>query len=94
MGAFSLNCQAQASYQTYDKIANSDAGNSEESGYCICYKSVGGSNAWDNQANYKMNSALTKGRQYTLAMDTKHRLHATLHFGLLTPRVQTRINGA
>lgn len=71
MGAFSLNCQAQASYQTYDKIANSDAGNSEESGYCICYKSVGGSNAWDNQANYKMNSALTKGRQYTLAMDIK-----------------------
>ena len=58
IGIFSLYCQAEEE-------------NKADEGYCICYKAVGGSNPWDNQANYSLNTTLEKGRQYTLTMKVK-----------------------
>ena len=57
VGTFCLNCQAQE---------DNNADN-----HCICYKSVGGTQPWDNQANYSLNSALKKGRTYTLTLKAK-----------------------
>lgn len=58
IGTLCLNCQAQE-------------GGSADGGFCICYKAVGGSNPWDNQANYSLNTVLEKGRAYTLTMKVK-----------------------
>ena len=49
IGTLSLYCQAQEK-------------NNANKNLCICYKAVGGSDAWDNQANYSLNAALEKGR--------------------------------
>lgn len=69
MGTFSLDCQAQISSSAYDKETENAA--EGESGYCICYKSKGGTNATDNQANYKLNAPLVKGKKYTLRASIK-----------------------
>ncbi len=53
-----MNCQAQEENNTDENL-------------CICYKAVGGSDAWDNQANYSLNTVLEKGRAYTLTMKVK-----------------------
>ena len=58
VGTFCLSCQAQED-------------NNGDNNHCICYKSVGGDNAWDNQANYTLNTNLEKGRKYTLTMKVK-----------------------
>ena len=58
IGTLSLYCQAQE-------------GENADKGHCICYKAVGGSDAWDNQANYSLNAALEKGRTYTLTLKAK-----------------------
>lgn len=58
IGTLCLNCQAQEENNTDENL-------------CICYKAVGGSDAWDNQANYTLNSALEKGRAYTLTLKAK-----------------------
>lgn len=74
IGSFCLNCQAQNTnsvYETKTTNAEESDGEGEDVGYCICYKSVGGSDAWDNQANYSLNSPLEVGRQYTLTMKVK-----------------------
>lgn len=58
IGTLCLNCQAQEENNTDENL-------------CICYKAVGGSDAWDNQANYSLNTVLEKGRAYTLTMKVK-----------------------
>lgn len=58
IGTLCLNCQAQEENNTDENL-------------CICYKAVGGSDAWDNQANYSLNAALEKGRTYTLTLKAK-----------------------
>ena len=58
IGTFSLYCQAEEE-------------NNADNNHCICYKATGGKDAWDNQANYTLNSALEKGRAYTLTLKAK-----------------------
>ena len=58
IGTFSLYCQAEEE-------------NNADNNQCICYKATGGKDAWDNQANYTLNSALEKGRAYTLTLKAK-----------------------
>ena len=58
VGTFCLNCQAQED-------------NNADNNHCICFKATGGKDAWDNQANYTLNSALEKGRAYTLTLKAK-----------------------
>lgn len=58
IGTFSLYCQAEEE-------------NNADNNHCICYKATGGKDAWDNQANYTLNSALEKGRAYTLILKAK-----------------------
>ena len=58
IGTFSLYCQAEEE-------------NNVDNNHCICYKATGGKDAWDNQANYTLNSALEKGRAYTLTLKAK-----------------------
>ena len=58
IGTLSLYCQAQE-------------GDNTDKGHSICYKAVGGSDPWDNQANYSLNAALEKGRAYTLTLKAK-----------------------
>ena len=58
IGTFSLYCQAEEE-------------NNADNNHCICYKALGGKDAWDNQANYTLNSALEKGRAYTLTLKAK-----------------------
>lgn len=70
MGALSLNCQAQNVNSVFDKettTAAEDGGN----GYCICFKSKGGTNAADNQANYKLTTHLIAGKKYMLKVTAK-----------------------
>ena len=58
IGTFSLYCHAEEE-------------NNADNNHCICYKATGGKDAWDNQANYTLNSALEKGRAYTLTLKAK-----------------------
>lgn len=58
IGTLGLYCQAQEKNNANENL-------------CICYKAVGGSDAWDNQANYSLNAALEKGRTYTLTLKAK-----------------------
>ena len=58
IGTFSLYCQAEEE-------------NNADNNHCICFKALGGKDAWDNQANYTLNSALEKGRAYTLTLKAK-----------------------
>ena len=58
IGTFSLYCQAEEE-------------NNADNNHCICFKATGGKDAWDNQANYTLNSALEKGRDYTLTLKAK-----------------------
>lgn len=58
-------------------IAMADGG---ETNYCIKYNSVGGSNAWDNQASYTLTTPMTKGKQYTLTMKVKASANCSLAF--------------
>ena len=58
IGTFSLYCQAEEE-------------NNADNNHCICYKATGGKDAWDNQANYTLHSALEKGRAYTLTLKAK-----------------------
>ena len=58
VGTFCLNCLAQED-------------NNADNNHCICFKATGGKDAWDNQANYTLNSALEKGRAYTLTLKAK-----------------------
>ena len=58
VGTFCLNCLAQED-------------NNADNKHCICFKATGGKDAWDNQANYTLNSALEKGRAYTLTLKAK-----------------------
>lgn len=73
VGIFCLNCQAQNTNSVYEtKTTNAEEGEGEsEDGYCICFKAVGGTYAWDNQANYTLNAPLIEGKQYTLTMKVK-----------------------
>ena len=73
VGTFCLNCQAQNTNSVYEtKTTNAEEGEGEsEDGYCICFKAVGGTYAWDNQANYTLNAPLIEGKQYTLTMKVK-----------------------